>query len=103
MVLSEDMMLLVMAGKPVPMEPAIFYVLHETGAWDERPFVERIRRKEFAAIIVIHELHQVFKEDQMFTKEMVAAIEANYCEGERVGYYHIYRLLPECHIRSTGR
>jgi hypothetical protein len=96
MVLSEDMTLLVMANKPVPMEPAIFYVLHETGAWDERPFVERIRRREFAAIIVIHEL------DQVFTKEMVAAIEANYCEGERVGPYHIYRPLPECHIGSTG-
>ena len=96
MVLSEDMTLLVMAGKPVPMEPAIFYVLSQTGAWDERPFVERIRRKEFAAVIVIHEL------DQVFTKEMVTAIEANYCEGERVGHYHIYRPLPECHTRTTA-
>jgi hypothetical protein len=94
MVLSEDMTLLVMAGKPVPMEPAIFYELSQTGAWDQRPFVERIRRKELAAVIVIHEL------DQVFTKEMVAAIEANYCEGERVGYYRIYRPLPECHMRS---
>jgi hypothetical protein len=96
MVLSEDMMLLVMAGKPVPMEPAIFWALSQTGAWDERPFVERIYRREFAAIIVIHELNQVF------TREMVAAIEANYCEGERVGPYHIYRPSPECHIGSTG-
>jgi hypothetical protein len=96
MVLSEDMTMLVMAGKPVPMEPAIFSVLSETGAWDERPFVERIRRKEFAAIIVSHEL------DGVFTKEMAEAIGVNYCEGEKVGYYHIYRPLPECRIRSMG-
>lgn len=96
MVLSEDMMLLVMAGKPVPMEPSMSYALSETGAWDERPFVERVRRKEFAAVIVVDQL------DQVFTKGMVAAIEANYCEDKRVGSYQIYRPLAECHMRSSG-
>jgi hypothetical protein len=52
-VIADDMSLLMRSGKRVVWEPAIFAELAGTGAWDERPFVERIRRHEFAMFVTI--------------------------------------------------
>ena len=50
-VISDDMVLLVRNGREVVWEPSIFAELASTGVWDERPFVQRIRKREFAFFI----------------------------------------------------
>jgi len=50
-VISDDMVLLMRAGVPVQLEPAIFAELASTGTWNEAPFVERIRARRFAFFI----------------------------------------------------
>ena len=50
-VLSDDMVLLMKAGKTVPWEPAIFAELAATGRWDERPIVELIAARAFSFIV----------------------------------------------------
>jgi hypothetical protein len=50
-VLSDDMVLLLRAGKSVVWEPAIFAELAETGRWDERQLVAMIHARKFAAVI----------------------------------------------------
>lgn len=50
-VLSDDMVLLLRAAKPVPWEPAIFAELASTGRWDERLIIDMINARTFAWII----------------------------------------------------
>jgi len=50
-VASEDMTLLMRAGKPVIFEPAIVTELASTGQWDEAPLIEMIRARGFAFMI----------------------------------------------------
>ncbi|MEO7540994.1 MAG: hypothetical protein ABIS66_03490, partial [Sphingomicrobium sp.] len=50
-VVSDDMVLLLRAGKQVEWEPAIFAELASKGVWDERPFVGLIRKHHFAFFI----------------------------------------------------
>ena len=50
-VASEDMTLLMRAGKPVIFEPAIVTELASLGRWDEGPLVNMIRSGGFAFMI----------------------------------------------------
>ena len=50
-VISDDMVVVIRAGKRVVWEPAIFAELAHTGQYDERPFVDRIRRGEIAFFV----------------------------------------------------
>ena len=50
-VISDDMVLLIQAGKPVVWEPAIFAELASTGRWDEAPFVSMVEARAFAFFI----------------------------------------------------
>jgi hypothetical protein len=51
-VVSENMTLLLKAGKPVPFEPAIIKQTTDTGIFDERPLVKRTADKFFDAFIL---------------------------------------------------
>jgi hypothetical protein len=50
-VLSDDMVLLLRAGKEVPWEPAIFAELASQGRWDQRLIIDRIEAHAFAMIV----------------------------------------------------
>jgi hypothetical protein len=88
-VISEDMTLLVKADKPIPLETAIFYVLAVKGVVDQEPFLARLRRQEFSAIIVIHELKEVF------TPQMARTIADHYRVTAEIGHFRIYRPVSE--------
>jgi hypothetical protein len=50
-VISDEMVLLIRAGRPVLWEPAIFAELGSKGRYDEKSFVAMVRRKDFAFFI----------------------------------------------------
>lgn len=50
-VISDDMVLLLRAGKRIELEPAIVTELASVGIWDERAYVRRIEAREFAMIV----------------------------------------------------
>ncbi len=50
-VISDDMVLLIRAGRTVPWEPAIFAELASVGIWDESPIVAMIRARRLAFIL----------------------------------------------------
>ena len=54
-VASEDMTLLMLAGKPVVFEPAIVTELAAVGRWNEAPLVKMIRSKGFAFMITTND------------------------------------------------
>lgn len=88
-VYSEDMVLLMQAGKEVPAEPAIITTLAMDGKWNESGFVGRIQRGEFDAIIIRHTLQN----DYRFSKAVQAAIKEYYYRTSDIGTFQIY--LPQ--------
>jgi hypothetical protein len=88
--LSEDMVLLLRAGQTVPLEPAIFAVLTETGVWDQRPFLKLIQDHAFGLIILQGVEHEEFRR---FTDEAANAIRTNYTLIEHLGDYVVRRPL----------
>ncbi len=84
-VFSEDMLLLVEAGKDVPAEPAILRELATTGLWDERLFTRQIDGQRFE-FLVIENLY----DPPRYTPAVVAAIEAAYAETRKVLHFEIY-------------
>jgi hypothetical protein len=81
-VISDDMVLLMKAGKPMPWEPAIFAELATTGTWDQTPFIAMITARQFAFIITLGQ-HGDTIYDSRYTPEVNAAIEAAYPRTEQ--------------------
>ena len=79
---SENMSVLMQAGKPVLYEPAIVTELALRGRWDERPLLEMIRRREFAFMVVDHE-HEDSPERR--SPAVDAAMREAYPIVERIG------------------
>ncbi|MBC2661601.1 glycosyltransferase family 39 protein [Novosphingobium flavum] len=50
-VISDDMVAVLRAGKPVLIEPAIVTELAAKGVWDESPFVAQLRARRFAFVV----------------------------------------------------
>jgi hypothetical protein len=73
-VYSEDMVILVQAGKEVPAEPAIITALAADGKWNESGFVARIRNGEFSAIVIRWSLTNLGR----FSEPVAKAVEERY-------------------------
>lgn len=82
-VLSDDMVLLLRAGKEVPWEPAIFAELASTGRWDEHLITDRITAHAFAAILTTG-VPGDGTYDQRFTPAVSRAIQAAYPRTETI-------------------
>lgn len=73
-VYSEDMIILMLAGKEVPAEPAIISALAADGKWNESGFVTRIKNGEFSAIVIRWTLANPGR----FSDAVVKAVEERY-------------------------
>lgn len=82
-VYSEDMTVLMKSGKALAAEPAIITVLAQTGAWDERPFTDRIRARYFDAIVVT----TAVTNQNRYTVGVARAIQDTYRPGKAIGGY----------------
>jgi hypothetical protein len=93
-VLSEDMVLLLRAGQPVPIEPAVFAELTYSGTWDQRLFLNLICTHAFGLVIMEGSMEQAQSSDR-FTKEVASAIENSYPVVEHSEEYTVRR--PAAH------
>jgi hypothetical protein len=85
-VYSEDMTLLMNAGKEVPAEPAIITSLSLAGQWDETPFVNMILNRKFDAIVVTN-----LDLPERYTPRVRSAIERAYEPAAAIGSYTFHR------------
>jgi hypothetical protein len=72
-VFSEDMVLLMRAGRPIPWEPAIVTQLANHGVWDETPLLEAVRGGELDLLVVRN-----LANPHRYTTAMRAAMESAY-------------------------
>jgi hypothetical protein len=89
-VLSEDMVLVLRAGKEVSLEPYIIAELARQGLWDQRLIIDRINSHFFSMIVTIGG-RGTFPHGARYTPEVDSAIEAAYPKSERVAGYIIHR------------
>jgi len=88
-VLSDDMVLLLKAGKQVPWEPAIFAELASTGRWDERRIIDMIDAHDFAFVITTGS-HGMPLYDSRYTPGVSQAIETAYPRDQMFAGYHVH-------------
>ena len=88
-VYSEDMVILMHAGREIPAEPAIISALAADGKWDESGFVARIRNGEFHAIVVRWSLTN----QQRFSKAVADAVDERYYATNDFAPFKVY--LPK--------
>lgn len=88
-VYSEDMVILMQAGKEVPAEPAIITALAADGKWDESGFVNRIKNGEFSAIVV----RWTLMNDGRFSPAVVQAVQERYYPIDDFSPFTVY--LPK--------
>jgi hypothetical protein len=82
-VLSDDMVLLIRAGREVQIEPAIFRELTATRRWDQTSFLQLLSNHAFEFVIILNESE--------YTAEMLRAIAQAYPNTEKLGPYTIHR------------
>jgi len=82
--------LLTLQGRPLYIQPFEVTQLANAGLWDQAPFIESIRNREFP-LILIHYFprHAVYKE--RWTPEMLSAIEQAYVATDLLGDTRVYR------------
>lgn len=89
-VISDDMVLLLRAGRPVLWEPAIFAELAATGAWDERPFVTMIEQQRFAMFVTVQQPGGALF-DQRYNPAVAKALTRAYPRREKVAGLTVHR------------
>ena len=71
-------------------EPAIFAELASTGDWDERPFVRRIRNREFAFFVTWGQ-RGFDRFDERYNPAVADAIDAAYPITQRAAGLIVHR------------
>jgi hypothetical protein len=87
-VFSWDLMLLMLAKKDIPLEPAIMFELSRAGTWDISPFIDQIRNGEYG-LIVTNEFTEWLPNDAV-SRAMAAA----YVPAAQFGSYTLFRPVP---------
>ncbi len=89
-IISDEMVMLIRGGKPVVWESMIFAELAATGVWDEKPFLDKIRKHEFSMLIV--------GPRHVFSENVWNAFRAEYPVKRAFGDFTMY--LPANNERS---
>jgi hypothetical protein len=82
-VLSDDMVLLLRAGKDIVFEPATMCMTAEVRRWDESGFARRLESKDFGLIMV--------SRPDIWDPRLTAAMHGAYELDDSVGRYQLYR------------
>jgi hypothetical protein len=84
-VFSWDLMVLMLAHKDIPLEPAIMFELTRAGKWDISPFLEQIRKGYYTLIVANSDT------DWLSFDPVSEAMAAAYAPAEQFGSYRFYR------------
>lgn len=79
------------AEKPAQINTFMAAQLAKIGAWDVGPFLDDIRREEFALGFLTFDLMKDRYDKARFTPAMIAALREHYRPSEQIGAYHLYR------------
>jgi hypothetical protein len=84
-VADEAMGMIPLSGRELYIQPFVQKQLADAGLWNQRPFVEAIKRGEFSVILLYKDLRH-----ERWTDEMLAAIQASYRLERTIGNTDVY-------------
>jgi Dolichyl-phosphate-mannose-protein mannosyltransferase len=93
---DEYMGMLTLQGRPLVIQPFEVTQLARAGKWDQTPFLESIKKKEFASII----LYDRPWSNERWTPEMVTAISQSYILVDIVADNKIYKAFERTPTQS---
>ncbi|WP_324808447.1 hypothetical protein SH584_03000 [Sphingomonas sp. LY29] len=88
-VISDDMVLVMRAGKDVVWEPAIFAELAKVGVWDESDFLRRIDARQFSLFVTQGSRGRALF-DARYNETVIDAIDRAYPVKREIGKYTIH-------------
>jgi hypothetical protein len=88
-VISDDMVLVLRAGKSIAWEPAIFGELARSGIWNERPFIDMINSHDFAFFLTDGD-EGYGRFDLRYTPAVAEAIRKAYPAKRRIAGYVLH-------------
>jgi hypothetical protein len=86
LVYSDDLTILVKAGRDLPVEPFIMFELARDGRWDIAPFVDQIAHGAFSLLVTQADVPT----NDLMPRELQDAIAAHYRRSATIGSYRIY-------------
>lgn len=90
-VLSEDMTLLVLAGKEIVYQPFEMTQLARQGVWRPDAFLRSLERGEFGLVVLRFDIESPpWWELERFSAEMLRAMRRGYVRSGRIGGYRLY-------------
>lgn len=90
-VLSEDLTLLLLAGKPVEFQPCDMAHMVYQRLWDASGFVRRLEQQDYRLIVLKGDLNDSAPRDDSFSPPMIAAIRNAYVPAGALADYRMYR------------
>ncbi len=88
-VVSEEMVLLHQAGRPLYFQPFIMTRLAQGGRWDPTPVTQAMARGEISFVVLYSAIGSV-RYDRRFPEGFRAALERRYRLRERIGHLEVY-------------
>lgn len=88
-VISEDMVLLYKAGKPLLYQPFIMTQLVSEGKWNPAPLIDSLRRGDVTMIILTSEIGSTTHRERFFAA-FTEAVQTRYRLLEKSGPYMVY-------------
>jgi len=90
-VVSEDNVLLGLAGRPIYFQPFVMTQLHRQGRWSQEAFLAQLNSRELALIVLERDVQSSdIKFAERFSPEVREAIGANYRKTSELTPYHLY-------------
>ncbi len=87
---DEHMALLPLNGKILYFQPFEFKMMEQAGLWDQQSFVEQIKHKEFA-LILLYNPADWDSQHERWTDEQLSAITANYAYTQNLADTIVYK------------
>ena len=95
LILSEDGSFTTTHGRPMWIQFFAFTQLARLGLWDQSPFIEQIRGRQFALLLFqFDSATDVLSYRDNVTAEMLEAIRENYVLEKRIWFYYVYVPRP---------
>jgi hypothetical protein len=85
-IVSEDLSLLVMTGRELPIEPFIMWELARQGRWNPAPFIEALNRRSYGALIFEGDVAR----SELVPGNILSAMLSNYRHVNDIGRYWVY-------------
>ncbi len=87
---DEHMALVSLSGRMLPYQPFEFKMLAQAHLWDQQPFLESIKRKEYP-LILLYDPPDWDSRHARWTQEMLTVIEDYYQRGPQLADVSVYR------------